>query len=363
MGRKSSSLEVLVMNNSFWKNKTVLITGHTGFKGGWLTLILAELGARVHGYALEPKGKDTFYQSVKLEEYLTSSTFADVRDLQKLNSCFKSTEPEIVFHLAAQPLVLVSYQNPVNTYSTNVMGTVNLLECCRSSNSVRTIINVTSDKCYLNENKQVFLKETDSLGGIDPYSNSKSCAELVSISYRESFLNLQNKTISTVRAGNVIGGGDFSNNRLVPDLISAKYSKIPAKIRNPKAIRPWQHVLEPLSGYIQLAEKMDIHGAGYEGAWNFGPERTDVQSVEWIANQFMALNQDISWEAEEESTKTEAQTLMLDSSKANEKLGWKSKWNLLTALSETLNWYDEWNAKEDMQKISRRQIKEYMLEI
>ena len=282
MGFRPSAVENLVVNLSFWKNKRVLVTGHTGFKGGWLSLWLAELGAQVHGYALPPNTSPSFFEECTLRPRLASSTIADIRDADTLSSTLKSAQPEIIFHLAAQPLVRHSYAQPVETYAVNVMGTVNLLEAVRTTPSVRAVVNVTTDKCYENHERDLPYSETQALGGHDPYSSSKGCSELVTAAYRRSFLAPNNIHVATARAGNVIGGGDWAADRLIPDFLRALDQHQTVVIRSPHATRPWQHVLEPVSGYMVLAEKLFTHGQQFAQAWNFGSHVQDTQSVQWI---------------------------------------------------------------------------------
>jgi CDP-glucose 4,6-dehydratase len=279
--------------NGIYDKRRVLITGHTGFKGSWLCLLLHKLGADVYGYALEPPTNPSLFIEANIAELITSY-IGDIRDLNKLTKLFQKIQPEIVIHMAAQPLVRESYKNPVETYEINVMGTVNILEACRNTPSVKAIVNVTTDKCYENKEWYWGYRENEPIGGYDPYSNSKGCSELVTSAYRNSYFNPNEYVnhgvaIATARAGNVIGGGDWADDRLIPDFIRAISKGEKVKIRNPNAIRPWQHVLEPLSGYLILAEKLFTQGAPYAQAWNFGPDDNDAQNVEWIISKICAF--------------------------------------------------------------------------
>ncbi len=347
------------MNSNFWKDKRVLVTGHTGFKGGWLSLWLAELGAEVHGYALAPNTNPSFFDECKLRPRLASSTIADICAAETLPIAFESAKPEIVFHLAAQPLVRYSYAQPVETYAVNVMGTVNMLESVRNTPSVRAVVNVTTDKCYENHERAEPYTEIEAMGGHDPYSSSKGCSELVTAAYRRSFLAPSGIQVATARAGNVIGGGDWAADRLIPDFLRALDQQQALVIRSPHATRPWQHVLEPVSGYIMLAEKLFTHGEQFAQAWNFGPRLQDSKSVQWIVEHLCAAIPGASWRSETSQQLHEAHTLTLDSTKAREQLGWQPKWNLSDALRHTLEWHAAWKAGKDLQSISRVQINQY----
>jgi len=273
-----------MVDHSFWKNKKVFITGHTGFKGGWMSMWLYSMGAIVKGYSLEPLGKESLYNFASIGD-LTNSEIGDIRDLRKLSNSIEDFSPDILIHMAAQPLVIKSYSKPVETFETNVIGTANVLEAARHSKTIKAIINITTDKCYENDGRQKGYKESDPMGGIDPYSSSKGCAELVASSYKRSFFDTLGIGIASVRAGNVIGGGDWAENRLIPDILRTFSMNQTLSIRNPSATRPWQHVLEPLSGYLMLAEKIYLDPNKYSGAYNFGPEENDVQAVEWIVKK------------------------------------------------------------------------------
>lgn len=327
--------------NNVFEGKTVLVTGHTGFKGSWLSIWLKELGADVMGYALEPYTENDIFVAAGVDRKMKSN-IGDIRDFDKLKGVFDNNQPEIVFHLAAQPLVRLSYEQPKLTYETNIGGTVNVLECCRACDSVKVIINVTSDKCYDNKEWIWGYRENDTLGGYDPYSSSKACSEIITAAYRSSFFNVNNKSLSSVRAGNVIGGGDWREDRLVPDCIRALKKGEPVGIRSPRSVRPWQHVLEPLSGYLQLASKMHEDGEKYSEAWNFGPYHGSIIAVEklvesifgyWGSGQYKDLSKQSSQEPHE------ASLLMLDISKATKLLNWSPVLNVSEAVEYTVNWY------------------------
>lgn len=333
------------MSNTFWQNKKVFLTGHTGFKGGWLSLWLEKKGAQVFGYALKPSDQNNIY-ALCADHLSMNSEIADIRDLDQLTSAVKSCDPDIIFHMAAQPLVRYSYANPVETYQTNVMGTLHIFEALKVASNCKVLINVTTDKCYYNHEWVWPYRETDQLGGFDPYSNSKACSELVSSMARSSFFNSDHfdthqKSISTVRAGNVIGGGDWSQDRLLPDFFRAVMDKRKIKIRSPHSTRPWQYVLDALSGYMNLAEKMFNDGKRYGSEWNFGPDHTGQSiSVEYILKKLLHL-----WELgddfiEFENTLLhEAQSLTLDSSKAHYQLAWHPTLNIDEAILHTSEWY------------------------
>ncbi|MCJ7515965.1 MAG: CDP-glucose 4,6-dehydratase [Dehalococcoidia bacterium] len=329
--------------NNVFKGKAVLVTGHTGFKGSWLSIWLRELGADVIGYALEPYTENDNFVVAKIGSKIKHN-IGDITDYSKLKRVFNEYQPEVVFHMAAQSLVRLSYKQPKLTYDTNVMGTVNVLECCRLTDSVKVIINVTSDKCYENKEWIWGYRENDPVGGYDPYSSSKACAEIVTSAYRNSFFNIcePNKSISSVRAGNVIGGGDWREDRLVPDCIRALRNNEPIGIRSPQSIRPWQHVLEPLSGYLLLASKMYEDGEKYSGAWNFGPDHKSIVTVEelvkslikhWGHGRYKDLSKGSSGEPHE------AKSLILDISKAINLLNWKPTLSVNEAIEYTVNWY------------------------
>jgi CDP-glucose 4,6-dehydratase len=329
------------MNPEFWRGKRVFVTGHTGFKGGWLCLWLHALGARVFGYALEPAARSNLYEAANVASVMESSVVADVRELAVLKGALQRAKPQIVIHMAAQSLVRESYVDPVGTYSTNVMGTVNLLEAAREAEAARVILIVTSDKCYENRERMQGYREDEAMGGHDPYSSSKGCAELVTAAYSRSFFAQPGaRVVASARSGNVIGGGDWSKDRLVPDAMHAFIAGKTLKVRNPDAIRPWQHVLDPLHGYLTLVEHLWADGAAYSGAWNFGPSEDDVRPVKWIVEQFAErLGGDVTWELDAARHPHEAGLLKLDCSKAIERLGWQPRLRLESALDWVIDWY------------------------
>lgn len=347
------------MNAEFWRDKTVFITGHTGFKGGWLALWLHQMGARVHGYALAPNTKPNLFTEADVAGVLVEHKIADIRDAQALHAAMAAAQPEIVLHLAAQPLVRYSYEEPVETFSTNVMGTVNLFEAVRKVDSVKAIVNVTTDKCYENREWVWSYREEEAMGGHDPYSSSKACSEIITAAYRRSFLAEQGVGVASARAGNVIGGGDWSADRLVPDFLKAMDAKQRLLIRSPRAIRPWQHVLEPLSGYITLAENLYRQPCEYAEAWNFGPAEDDARTVQWIVDQLVAATPGASWQVDGKPQVHEANYLKLDSSKARSRLDWKPRWNLKSALDKTVAWHAAWRNGQDMQEATLAQIRAY----
>ncbi len=351
---------------TFWKNKKVFVTGHTGFKGTWLCLWLKILGAKVVGYSLDVPTKPCLFDLTKPP---ARTIWGDVRDLKKIKAGISKERPDIVFHLAAQPLVRASYIHPVSTFETNVLGTANLLEALRGS-TVKAAVIITTDKVYDNKENGAAFKETDPLGGYDPYSASKGAAELVVASYRNSFFNNKEygkkhtTLISTARAGNVIGGGDFAQDRLVADLVRAILAQEELKIRNPQAVRPWQHVLEPLSGYLLLAEKLYAGKEKCAEAWNFGPEKSDVKSVEWIVRKMYAQWGDgQAYSVIRGEHAHEAQYLSLDITKAKRYLGWKPKWRLETALEKTIEWTKAYRDKQNISAVCEKQIRKYAEEM
>lgn len=343
----------------FWCDKRVLVTGHTGFKGGWLSLWLQNLGASVKGLSLAPTAEPNLFTAAKVYENMDHDV-QDIRDFEAIACSIKAYRPEIVFHLAAQPLVRLSYQDPVATYATNVMGTVHVLEACRKAGSVRVVVNVTTDKCY--ENKGWFwgYRENDPLGGHDPYSNSKACAELATDSYRRAFLSQSAIATATARAGNVIGGGDWADDRLVPDCLRALDRGVPVRVRYPRATRPWQHVLEPLSGYLMLAERLFEDGPNHAEPWNFGPQEESALSVQQIVEKLCeAWGRDASWEIEAGEHPHEALQLKLDISKVRSLLGWQPRWAIDTALEKVVGWHQAWSGGADMHTYCLAQIAEY----
>jgi CDP-glucose 4,6-dehydratase len=352
-------MESMEINREFWKGKEVLLTGHTGFKGGWMALWLNDMGANVHGYALRPPASPSFFVEAMVEDSMRSSTIADIRDIESLQLSAKRINPDIVIHMAAQPLVLQSYKDPMETYMTNIIGTVNLLEVVRNTSSVKAVVNITTDKCYKNREWVWPYRENEAMGGHDPYSSSKACAELITSSYRHSFLKEAGVQLASARAGNVIGGGDWAENRLIPDFIRSLSDGNAITIRSPQAIRPWQHVLEPLSGYIKLAENLYSEGDGFAEAWNFGPNDADSKTVQWIIEYLCEQIPNTRWKIDKKLQLHESNTLKLDSSKANTVLGWTPKWSIATAIDKTIEWHTSWKNGENMSKISLQQIKAY----
>ncbi len=347
------------MTPDFWRSKRVFLTGHTGFKGGWLSLWLQAMGAEVHGYALNPPTEPNLFTVAEIGKGMASSRIADIRDADKLREAMQTTRPEIVFHLAAQPLVRYSYAQPVETYAVNVMGTVHLLEAIRATPGVKAVVNVTTDKCYENREWVWGYRENEAMGGFDPYSSSKGCAELVTSAYRQSFLEPASIALASARAGNVIGGGDWAADRLIPDFLRAMDAGETLKIRSPQSTRPWQHVLEPLSGYLVLAERLYVDGTGFAEAWNFGPADGDAQPVKWIVEQLAEIRKDVNWQCDETPQPHEAHYLKLDSSKARSQLNWQPRWRLQTALHKTLEWHEAWRKNEDMRSVTLAQMTDY----
>lgn len=343
--------------NSFWRGKKVFLTGHTGFKGSWLSLWLQHQQADVTGFALAPPTPINLFTAAQVADGMTDIR-GDIRDFDALKSALQQHQPDILIHMAAQPLVRYSYSNPVETYATNVMGTVHVLEAARHCPNLRAIVNVTTDKCYENKERELGYREDEPMGGHDPYSNSKGCAELVTSAYRKSFLN--EIGLATARAGNVIGGGDWALDRLVPDLVTACVDQRTLQIRYPNAIRPWQHVLEPLSGYLHLAEKLYHSPNQYSEAWNFGPEASDAKPVAWIADEVLRLwGGKMKWQLAEGAQLHEATYLKLDCTKANQQLQWLPQWNIKNALEATVSWYREYYDGQDARQITIEQIETY----
>jgi CDP-glucose 4,6-dehydratase len=349
---------------NFYKGKRVFMTGHTGFKGSWLSIILNWLGAEVHGYSLEPPTNPSLFDIAHLDR-IVGSTIGDVRDYELLVSSLAGFRPEIVIHMAAQPLVRESYRNPRETYEVNVMGTVNLFEASRSVSSIKAILNVTTDKCYENKEWLWGYRENETLGGFDPYSNSKACSELVTASFRNSFFNpndynVHGIAIGSARAGNVIGGGDWAADRLIPDFIRAISEGKQVDIRNPYAVRPWQHVMEPLTGYLQLSMKLFKEGPAYAEGWNFGPDNDDARNVEWIVQKICALwGDNASYSIDNGQHPHEAGYLRLDCSKAKSRLGWFPRLRTDTSLELIVDWYKSYSRGMDMHKITLDQIEKF----
>lgn len=353
-------MEALGVNPRFWNGKTVFLTGHTGFKGGWIAHWLYEMGAAVHGYSLEPPTQPNFFTETQLQKRSARSTIGDIRDFCALTNAIKAANPDIIIHMAAQALVRESYKTPVETFSANVMGTVNLLEAARQVGTAKAIVNITTDKCYENKEWLWPYRENDRLGGRDPYSSSKACAEIAAAAYRNSFLADASIHLANVRAGNVIGGGDWAADRLIPDFLRALDAGKTLTVRSPNAVRPWQHVLEPLSGYLMLAERLYTEGSAFAEAWNFGPNDEGSKPVSWIVGRLCTHMSDAKWQTGTAQQPHEAGLLKLDSSKAESKLGWAPRWNLETALSKTTEWYQAWRSREDMAGVTSAQIQTYI---
>ena len=353
-----------MMDRSFWKGRHVFLTGHTGFKGSWLSLWLNVLGAKVTGYALDPPTQPNLFEQARVARTI-HSICADVRDFTRLKAALAESRPEVVIHMAAQSVVGRGYQDPIETYSSNVMGTVYLFEALRQLGQPCAVVNVTSDKCYENREWVWGYRENEPMGGRDPYSNSKSCAELVTASYRESFfppdsVESHGIALASARAGNAIGGGDWTSNQLIPDLMRAFLAGEPCLIRNPSAIRPWQFVLEPLRGYLILAERLSRNACGFASAWNFGPAEGDGQPVSWIADALaQSWGKRASWTYDSDPHPHEAHYLKLDTSKARDQLDWRPVLPLMQALQWIVEWYRAFAAGEDLLRITRMQIERY----
>lgn len=349
------------MDKSFWCGKRVCVTGHTGFKGAWLSFWLAELGAKVYGYSLSPENRRGAYYGLNLRERLRGESLNDVQDLQKVTEFFREVDPEVVFHLAAQPLVRRAYEKPIDTYSVNILGTANILEAARSLFTLKSIVVVTTDKCYKNLEWEWPYRETDALGGHDPYSASKACAELVVDSYRKSFLAKQGIGIATARAGNVIGGGDHSSDRLLPDFIRSIESHKQFLVRSPSAVRPWQHVIEPIAGYLLLAKRLfeTSSNLNFE-ALNFGPNHDDIKTVRWIVEYICEQVAESTWVVDQSDSPHEATLLSLDNSKAKAILGWKPRFDIAKALDHTLDWWRCERENGPLDTLAADQIADYV---
>lgn len=355
-------MEKLKEDFNFWRNRRVFITGHTGFKGGWTSLFLSQLGAKVYGYSLAPKTKSCFFEVTRLKKIFSKSYFGNILDSKKLSDAMKEAKPSIIIHMAAQSLVLDSYKKPIETFSTNVIGTANILEVARYNSTVKAIVNVTTDKCYENREITRPYKENDRLGGADPYSSSKACAELVTNAFRMSFFTNTNSGIyvASARAGNVIGGGDWSANRIIPDFFKALDSNKLLLIRHPKSVRPWQHVLDPVYGYLILSKKLVKYGHKYAEAWNFGPNNSSNESVLSVINNIITkLEKKVELKFNKFSKHLESRILNLDISKAKKRLRWLPKWNLDKTLKSTVDWHEAWKKGKDMKKFSIKQINEF----
>jgi CDP-glucose 4,6-dehydratase len=352
-------VEDLVLNRSFWAGRKVLVTGHSGFKGGWLSLWLQQMGSEVVGFSLGSPSRPSFFELARVAEGMASIA-GDIRDAGQVRDVVASQRPEIVIHMAAQPLVRQSYADPLGTYAINVMGTVNVLDAVRQSDDVRVVVNVTTDKVYANRGSHSAYREDHLQGGRDPYSNSKACSELVTAAYRDSFFGVDSEvSVATARAGNVIGGGDWAEDRLIPDVMRAALEGHELHIRNPGAVRPWQHLLNPLSGYLRLAESL-WESDEFADGWNFGPEERDARPVNWIIERLSELwGQQIPWTYDGGSHPYETMYLRLDSSKARARLGWIPRWDLDKALTSIVSWYKGLQAGEDLHEVTLRQIREF----
>jgi CDP-glucose 4,6-dehydratase len=349
-----------VIDAGFWRGRRVLVTGHTGFKGSWLTLWLHALGADVHGFASHPPTTPSMFALTRLDE-VAPTTIGDVRDLETVEAAVAASRPEVVFHLAAQALVNRSLADPVGTYSVNVVGTVNLLEAVRrAGNDVAAAVCVTSDKCYVNREWDWGYRENDELGGLDPYSSSKACQELVAASYRDSLMGAD-VGVATARAGNVIGGGDWAEHRLVPDVMQAAVEGRTVTVRNPESVRPWQHVLNPLSGYLCLAERLARDGGAFAEAWNFSPAVEEARPVSWLVERFRRRWPDelLVEVAPSASDPHEAALVKLDASKARQRLGWAPRWSLEHGVEAIVEWYEAYRDREDLRAVTIRQIEAF----
>tara|TARA_R110002110_G_scaffold26911_1_gene98432 strand:- start:56618 stop:57691 length:1074 start_codon:yes stop_codon:yes gene_type:complete len=348
------------VNPHFWHGKKVFLTGHTGFKGSWLALWLQSMDAKVKGFALEPPTRPALFLEARVAEDMESE-IGDIRDLAAIESSMARFDPDILIHMAAQPLVRLSYREPVETYATNVMGTVHVLEAARQCKNLKAIVNVTTDKCYENREWVWGYREHEPMGGHDPYSSSKGCSELVTAAYRSSFFDTAGTAwLASARAGNVIGGGDWSDERLIPDILRAFEQQRPVIIRNPLATRPWQHIMDPLSGYLILAEKLYSEGGEYAEAWNFGPRDEDVRPVEWILDHMVSdWGEGASWQLDARRQPHEAQLLKLDISKAAGKLHWQPRWPLERVLMSIVDWHRFWLSKGNIRQKTFEQIEEY----
>ncbi|RUM91452.1 MAG: CDP-glucose 4,6-dehydratase [Thiomicrospira sp.] len=348
-----------MVDQDFWRGKRVFLTGHTGFKGSWLSLWLHSMGAIVRGYALSPPTSPNLFDEAGVQN-VVDSQIGDVRDLTHLSESLTTFNPEILIHMAAQPLVRLSYQKPLETYDVNVMGTAKVLEAARNCPNLKSIVSVTTDKCYENKEWVWGYREDEAMGGYDPYSSSKGCAELVTSAYRRSFLQEKGIGLASARAGNVIGGGDWADDRLIPDILRAFESKQPVIVRNPASTRPWQHVLEPLSGYLVLAQKLYEQPDSYAEGWNFGPNDEDARPVDWILNHMVEKWPGSQWQLDESAHPHEAGYLKLDISKAKARLEWLPTWHLEHTLEKIVKWHQAWLDKQDMQVICLEEINEYM---
>ncbi|MDA9364732.1 CDP-glucose 4,6-dehydratase [Flavobacteriaceae bacterium] len=348
------------VNPEFWKGKRVFLTGHSGFKGSWTSLWLQYLGANVKGYSLEPPTKPSLFVEANVGENMISE-FENINDFSTLEKSMKSFNPDILIHMAAQPLVRLSYENPLETYMTNVIGTANVLQSARLCSNLKSIVSITTDKCYENKEWSWGYRENEPMGGHDPYSSSKGCAELVTSAYRRSFFNTNNTPfLASARAGNVIGGGDWATDRLIPDILKAFEKEKIVTVRNPLSTRPWQHVLEPISGYLVLAEMLYDYGEDYAEGWNFGPKDEDCKSVEWILEKMtQKWGKGANWKLDSQNNPHEAGFLKLDCSKAAQKLNWFPQWNLEQTLDLIINWQQNWLSGSNMKSQCLKEIINY----
>jgi CDP-glucose 4,6-dehydratase len=347
------------LDNDFWRGKRVFLTGHTGFKGSWLSLWLQSMGVDLFGFALAPPTSPSLFEAANVGSGMVS-TIGDVRDYEAVYKALNRCRPEIIIHMAAQPLVRYSYEEPIETYATNVMGTVHLLESARRIGTTKAILNVTTDKCYENREWVWGYREIDELGGYDPYSSSKACSELVTSAYRRSFFQERNISVASARAGNVIGGGDWAVDRLIPDILRSFEHNKPVAVRSPDAIRPWQHVLEPLSGYLLLAQNLYEDGRHFDEAWNFGPTFDDAQSVRSIVDRLVRLwGNEASWQMDVTRNSHETTHLKLDISKTQSRLGWHPRWDLDVALQKIIKWHRTWLDDGDVRLMCLDQINEF----
>ena len=352
-----------MLDCSFYRGKKVLVTGHTGFKGSWMCMVLALCGADVTGYSLQPGTKPSLFELCRVSSEI-NSVIGDIRELRKMKEVFLRTQPEIVIHMAAQPLVYESYRNPAYTYEVNVMGTVNVLECIRETDSVRSFVNVTTDKVYKNKEWEWGYREEEELTGYDPYSNSKSCSELITNSYVNSFFKERKIAVSTMRAGNVIGGGDFAANRIIPDCVRAAYGRKKIQVRNPLSIRPYQHVLDAVAAYLMVAQ-VQYEDMGYAGAYNVGPEDRDTAETGAVVSLFcrywnQLAKEAVEWTVCKEAGVHEANFLKLDCSRLKRRFQWKPVWGIEQAVEKTVEWSLSYRDGEDISECMKRQIEEFM---
>jgi CDP-glucose 4,6-dehydratase len=348
-----------LIDKQFWSGKRVFLTGHTGFKGSWMSLWLHSLGAIIKGYSLEPNTFPSLFNEAKVNEIIDSN-IGDIRNLVNLQKSLIQFDPDILIHMAAQPLVRYSYDKPIETYEVNVIGTAKVLEAALSCNKLKAIINITTDKCYENEESDKKYMEDDPLGGFDPYSSSKACSEIISSAYYRSFFQNKKVGLATARSGNVIGGGDWAQDRLIPDILRSFQEKKSVIVRSPKSIRPWQHVLEPISGYLTLAQKLYCEPEKFSEGWNFGPNEEDAKSVEWILNKMILKWPNATWKLDKNYSPHEANFLKLDIEKAKSRLCWLPAWNIEYSIDKSIEWHQAWLNKQNMQDFCVNQINQYI---